>query len=93
MGNLSPEERITFLSWCNADFEAELHLEIEKEPNKKGYFKKSIWGGKSKSSAFEEETFDYIDTIYLLLALTLMTLKQVLLQMGKILLLQLIIKK
>lgn len=63
--NLSPEERITFLSWCNADFEAELHLEIEKEPNQKGYFKKSIWGGKSKSSAFEEETFDCIDTIYL----------------------------
>ena len=65
MGNLSPEERITFLSWCNAEFEAELHLEIEKEPNQKGYFKKSIWGGKSKSRAFEEETFDYIDTIYL----------------------------
>lgn len=65
MSNLSPEERITFLSWCNADFEAELHLEIEKEPNNKGYFKKSVWGGKSKSSAFEEETFDYIDTIYL----------------------------
>lgn len=65
MSNLSPEERITFLSWCNADFEAEIHLEIEKEPNRKGYFKKSVWGGKSKSSAFEEETFDYIDTIYL----------------------------
>ena len=65
MENLSPEERITFLSWCNAEFEAELHLEIEKEPNQKGYFKKSIWGGKSRSSAFEEETFDYIDTIYL----------------------------
>lgn len=65
MENLSPEERITFLSWCNAKFEAELHLEIEKESNQKGYFKKSIWGGKSKSSAFEEETFDYIDTIYL----------------------------
>lgn len=44
---LNPEERITFLSWCNAEFEAELHLEIEKEPNQKGYFKKHIWGGKS----------------------------------------------
>ena len=40
MGNLSPEERITFLSWCNAEYEAELHLEIEKEPNQKGYSKK-----------------------------------------------------
>lgn len=65
MEDLSSEERITFLSWCNADFEAEIHLEIEKEPNQKGYFKKNIWGGKSKASAFEEETFDYIDTIYL----------------------------
>lgn len=65
MEKLSPEEKITFLSWCNAVFEAELHLEIEKEPNPKGYFKKSIWGGKSKASAFEEETYDYIDTIYL----------------------------
>jgi len=65
MEELSSEEKITFLSWCNAEFEAELHLEIEKEPNPKGYFKKSIWGGKSKASAFEEETYDYIDTIYL----------------------------
>lgn len=65
MEELSPEEKITFLSWCNAEFEAELHLEIEKEPNPKGYFKKSIWGGKSKASAFEKETYDYIDTIYL----------------------------
>lgn len=65
MQELSPEEKTTFLSWCNADFEAELHLEINKEPSQRGYFRKSIWGGKSKSSAFEEETFDYIDTIYL----------------------------
>ena len=62
---LTPEEKITFLSWCNADFDAELHLEVEKNPNFKGYYKKTIWGGKSKSSAFEEDTFDFIDTIYL----------------------------
>lgn len=65
MKNLTPEEKITFLSWCNADFDAELHLEVEKTPTLKGYYKKSIWGGKSKSSAFEEETFEFIDTIYL----------------------------
>lgn len=62
---LTQEERITFLSWCNADFDAELHLEVEKNPNFKGYYKKTIWGGKSKSSAFEEDTFNFIDTIYL----------------------------
>lgn len=42
-----------------------MHLEVEKNPNFKGYYKKTIWGGKSKSSAFEEDTFNFIDTIYL----------------------------
>lgn len=65
MSDLTPKEKVTFLTWCNADFDAELHLEVEKNPNNKGYYKKNIWGGKSKASAFEEETFDYIDTIYL----------------------------
>src|SRR5699024_6694507 len=32
---LTPEEKITFLSWCNVDFNAELHLEVEKKPNLK----------------------------------------------------------
>ena len=27
--NLNQEEKITFLSWCNANFDAELHLEVE----------------------------------------------------------------
>ena len=63
--NLTDNEKVTFLTWCNADFDAELHMEVEKNPNSRGYYKKSIWGGKSKSSALEEETFDCIDTIYL----------------------------
>lgn len=40
-------------------------MEVESKPNPKGYFKKSIWGGKSKASAFEEDTFDFINVIYL----------------------------
>ena len=63
--DLSQEEKVTFLSWCNTEFEAELHLEVESKPNPKGYFKKSLWGGKSKASAFEEDTFDFINVIYL----------------------------
>jgi predicted ATP-dependent endonuclease of OLD family len=47
--DLSQEEKVTFLSWCNADFEAELHLDVEGKPNPRGYFKKSIWGWKIKS--------------------------------------------
>lgn len=63
--DLSQEEKVTFLSWCNADFEAELHLEVECKANPRGYFKKSFWGGKAKASAFEEDTFDFVNVIYL----------------------------
>ena len=28
------------LSWCNANFDAELHLEVESNPSPRGYFKK-----------------------------------------------------
>jgi putative ATP-dependent endonuclease of OLD family len=65
LDSLSEDEEVTFLTWCDADFNAKLHLEVNTNPNKKGYYKKHIWGGASKSSLFEEETFDYIDCIYL----------------------------
>ncbi|MFF2484687.1 ATP-dependent endonuclease [Paenibacillus sp. NPDC058071] len=63
--SLSPDEKVTFLTWCDAEFKAQLHLEVSSNPNRKGYYKKDVWGGSSKSSAFEEETFDCIDCIYL----------------------------
>lgn len=62
---LSQDERVTFLTWCDADFKAQLHLEVKSNPTKKGIYKKEIWGGASKSSIFEEETFECIDCIYL----------------------------
>lgn len=65
LNDLTDDEKITFLTWCDADFNAKLHLEADSNPTHKGYYKKSIWGGASKSSAFEEETFEYIDCIYL----------------------------
>ncbi|KAA1178373.1 ATP-dependent nuclease [Paenibacillus sp. B2(2019)] len=63
--SLSSNEQVTFLSWCDADYNAQLHLEINSNPNRKGYYKKEVWGGASKSSIFEDETFDCIDCIYL----------------------------
>ncbi|KRE73923.1 ATP-dependent nuclease [Paenibacillus sp. Soil750] len=63
--SLTPDEEVTFLTWCDADFKALLHLEVNSNPNRKGYYKKEIWGGNSKSSIFEDETFDCIDCIYL----------------------------
>lgn len=62
---LTPNEEVTFLSWCDADFKAQLHLEVNSNPNRKGYYKKEIWGGNSKTSIFEEETYECIDCIYL----------------------------
>src|SRR5690606_13944868 len=62
---LTPDDQVTFLTWCDADFKAQLHLEVNSNPNRKGYYKKEIWGGASKASIFEEETFECIDCIYL----------------------------
>lgn len=62
---LNQDEQITFLTWCDEKFIAQLHLEVNSSPNRKGYYKKEIWGGASKASIFEEETFEYIDCIYL----------------------------
>lgn len=63
--SLNSDEQVTFLTWCNETFNAQLHLVVNSNPNRKGYFKKEIWGGSSKSSIFEEETFECIDCIYL----------------------------
>lgn len=63
--NLSEEQKITFISWCDENFKASLHLEIEESKNKYGKYNKTFWGGRSKSAIFESECFDYIDCIYL----------------------------
>ena len=51
------------MSWCNAEFDAELHMEVESKPNPKGYFKEKYLGWKVERSAFEEDTFDFINVI------------------------------
>ncbi|QRN85662.1 AAA family ATPase [Clostridia bacterium] len=65
LSNLDPDEEVTFYSWCDADFNAVLHLDVNNKINRKGYYKKVIWGGASKASIFEEETFDSINCVYL----------------------------
>lgn len=62
---LSENEKITFLSWCNADFDAQLHLRISENESKPGNAKRKYWGGESMSSIFEEDTFDRVECIYL----------------------------
>ena len=63
--DLSEDEKITFLSWCDNSFDAHLHLKLSENISKPGYYKRKYWGGKSSASAFEEDTFDRIECIYL----------------------------
>lgn len=63
--DLTDDEKITFLTWCGADFNAHLHLQISESFSHNGYFKRKYWGGNSSASIFEEDTFDRIECIYL----------------------------
>lgn len=62
---LTEDEKIMFLSWCNADFNAHLHLRITENTIKPGTMKRKFWGGESTACIWEEDTFDRIDCIYL----------------------------
>ena len=62
---LYENETITFLTWCDADFNAHLHMSISENTARPGYFKRKYWGGNSASSIFEEDTFDRVECIYL----------------------------
>ena len=62
---LTENEKITFLSWCDANFNAQLHLRISENISKPGSIKRRYWGGQAKSSIFEDDTFDRVECIYL----------------------------
>ena len=63
-GGLSGEEEIVFLPWSDLNGNAKLSLQIENRESH-GRYKRQVWGGASKSSAFEWELFDKINCIYL----------------------------
>ena len=65
LSELTEDEKIVFLSWCNADFDAHLHLRITENPTKLGSTKRKYWGSESTASIFEEDTFDRVECIYL----------------------------
>lgn len=65
LSELTEDEKIIFLSWCNADFDAHLHLRITENPTKLGSMKRKYWGSESSASIFEEDTFDRVECIYL----------------------------
>jgi len=63
-GDLSQEEEIAFLPWSDLNGSASLTLQVDNK-EKHGRYKRQVWGGASKSSAFEWELFDKINCIYL----------------------------
>jgi predicted ATP-dependent endonuclease of OLD family len=62
---LPKEETVAFLPWTELDGQARLTLEVENKEGKDGRFKRALWGGASRASAFERELFDAIDCVYL----------------------------
>lgn len=63
-GQLDIEE-IAFLPWANGEGDLQLNLQIDNKTNNRGRFKRAVWGGEAKASAFEWELFDTINCIYL----------------------------
>lgn len=62
--DLEDEEKINFLPWTGGTDTALLNLYVENKESR-GRYKRIIWGGKSKSTQFENELIDSIHCIYL----------------------------
>lgn len=61
---LDVDDKVALLPWVGAGDIALLNLQAENKEIR-GRFKKSIWGGNSKSSQFDPELLDLIQCIYL----------------------------
>jgi putative ATP-dependent endonuclease of OLD family len=61
---LNGDEKIAFLHWCDENGKASLNLQVENK-EVRGRYKRDLWGGKSRTTAFEPETIDLIHCIYL----------------------------
>lgn len=62
---LTEDEKIVFMTWCDADFNARLHLKISESKSRPDSYKRKYWGGRAEMGAFEEDTFDKIECVYL----------------------------
>lgn len=62
---LTEDEKIVFMTWCDADFNARLHLKTSENKSRPDSYKRKYWGGRAEMGAFEEDTFDKIECVYL----------------------------
>jgi len=61
---LNGDEKVAFLHWCDEKGKASLNLQVANN-EVRGRYKRALWGGKSRTTAFEPETIDFIHCIYL----------------------------
>ena len=59
------EKRIAFMPWLNKFDDIQLNLEVENKKTPRGHYRKTLWGGVSRQSAFEWPLLDSIQCIYL----------------------------
>jgi predicted ATP-dependent endonuclease of OLD family len=57
-GALKDNEPVAFMPWVISDSEALLTLYVENKESSRGRYKRTLWGGASRSSVFERELFD-----------------------------------
>jgi putative ATP-dependent endonuclease of OLD family len=62
--DLSIREKVSLLPWTDGSDIAQLNLHVENK-EKRGRFRRALWGGDSKSSQFDPELIDLIHCIYL----------------------------
>ncbi len=62
---MSQEQKVAFLPWTDPNGQACLTLLVDNKQNRYGRYKRTLWGGASRSSMFERELFDTINCIYL----------------------------
>lgn len=63
--DLNEEERVAFLPWTEDANTASLTLHVDNKENRRGKYKRILWGGASRNSIFEWELLDTINCIYL----------------------------
>jgi putative ATP-dependent endonuclease of the OLD family len=62
---MSQEQKVAFLPWMNPSGQASLSLLANNKQDHYGRYKRTLWGGPSRSSMFERELFEAINCIYL----------------------------
>ena len=62
---LTDDEKIIFMTWCDADFNAHLHMKTGENKSRPDTYRHRYWGGRAETGAFEDDTFDKIECVYL----------------------------